>query len=85
MELGKELQEFVQSTCISIQKGLTEGFVLDGPIKFDLAVVKIKEGGGHFRLHVLDAKGGYSKEEISRIKFKAARPRKTKVGNAYPY
>ncbi len=81
MELGKELEEYVRSVCTNIQNGITDGLMLDGAIEFELAVVNTKEVGGGLKLFVLDARGDYSKEEISKIKFKIAKkPRPPKVG-----
>lgn len=81
MELGTELEEYVRSVCTNIQKGIVEGLTLDGAIEFELAVVNTKEDSGGLKLFVLDAKGHYNKEEISKIKFKIARkPRQPKVG-----
>jgi hypothetical protein len=73
MELGKELEEYVRSVCTNIQKGITDGLMLDGAIEFELAVVNTKEAGGGLKLFVLDTKGNYSKKEISKIKFKIAK------------
>lgn len=65
-----ELSEFIQSTIRGIRKGLEgEKFSIVEPIKFDLAVAKVKEGGGGFKLHVVDAGGKYKAEEVTKIQF----------------
>ena len=67
---SNELSEFIQSTIKGIKKGL-EGadYLIIEPIKFNVAVAKIKEGGGGFKLHVVDAGGKYKAEEITKIQF----------------
>lgn len=72
MEIGKELEEYVRSVCVSIKNGITDELMLQGAIEFELAVVNKKEASGGLKLHVLDAKGEYNKKEISKIKFKIA-------------
>lgn len=67
---SEELSEFIRSTIKSIRKGLEgENFVIVEPIKFNVAVAKIKEGGGVLKLHVVDAGGKYKAEEITKIQF----------------
>ena len=70
MEKSEELEKFVRSTIESIKKGTPDGFTIRGPVEFELAVVKIKEATGGFKLFVVDASGKYDKEALSRIKFK---------------
>lgn len=67
---SEELSEFIRSTIKGIKKGLEgEPFSIVEPIKFNVAVAKIKEGGGGFKLHVVDAGGKYKAEEITKIQF----------------
>ncbi len=67
---SEELSEFIRSTIQGIKKGLEgENFTIVEPIKFNIAVAKIKEGGGGFKLHVVDAGGKYKAEEITKIQF----------------
>jgi len=67
---GKELEYFVHSACISIEKGVTEGLEIKFPIEFEVAVVIKKEADGMFKLLVVNDSGNYAKEKVSRIKFK---------------
>ena len=67
---SKELEEFVRSACISIQKGVTEGLEIKFPIEFEVAVVIKKETDDMFKLLVVNDSGNYAKKAISRIKFK---------------
>ena len=65
-----ELSEFIRSALKGIKKGIEgEKFYLSESVKFDVAVTKIKEGGGGFKLHVVDAGGKYRAEEITKIQF----------------
>ena len=70
VEGSEELEKFVRSTIESIKKGTPDGFTFHGPVEFEIAVVKIKEAKGGFKLFVVDASGKYDKEAVSRIKFK---------------
>ena len=65
-----ELDKFIESTIESIRKGTEHsGMVLNGNIRFKLAVVKLKKGEGGVKVYVVDAGVNYSKEEISKITF----------------
>ncbi len=66
----KNLEEFINNTLANIKSGVDNRFAIDGPIEFELAVVKIKEGDGKFRIYVVEAGAKYNKEEVSKIKFK---------------
>jgi hypothetical protein len=67
---SRELEDFVRSACISIQKGVTEGLEINFPIEFEVAVVIKKETDGVFKLLVVNDSGNYASKEVSRIKFK---------------
>jgi len=67
---SRELKQFVQATLNDIKEGVGSEFYIDGAIKFEVAVVKVKEGSGGFRIYVVNAGGKYNKEEISKISFK---------------
>ncbi|MBN1357628.1 hypothetical protein JW988_02560 [Candidatus Bathyarchaeota archaeon] len=69
MAESKELEDFVRSACISIQKGVTEGLNVVFPIEFEVAVVVRKENDGTFKLMVVNDSENYSEQEVSRIKF----------------
>jgi len=67
---SKELEDFVRSACVGIQKGATEGLQIIFPIEFEVAVVIKKENNELFKLLVVNDSDNYAKREISRIKFK---------------
>ena len=73
MAESKELEDFVRSACVGIQKGITEGLEINFPIEFEVAVVIQKEVDGVLKLLVVNASGNYAKQEVSRIKFKIGR------------
>lgn len=65
-----EIEEFIKATLQGIKKGIgNEKFLLTEPVKFSLAVTKVKEVGGGFKIHVVDAGGKYKAEEVSKIEF----------------
>ncbi len=66
---SKELEDFVRSACLSIQKGVTEGLEVKFPIEFEMSIVTRKDNDGKFKLLVVNDSEDYAKEEISRIKF----------------
>lgn len=67
---SEELSRFIKSTVQGIMNGIEgEEFSIVEPIKFDVAVVKTKEGGGGFKIHVVDASGKFKAEEITKIQF----------------
>jgi len=71
VEISEDLKDIVSSTIESIREGMKgqeTGVV--GPIEFELAVIKSKEAKGGLRFFLADASGKYSKDSISRIKFK---------------
>jgi len=67
---SKELEDFVRSACVAIQKGVTEGLEIKYPIEFEVAVIIKKEINGMFKLFVVNDSENYAKQEVSRIKFK---------------
>ena len=70
-EVSEDLKEIVSTTIESIKEGMKgKGTGVVGPIEFELAVIKSKGAKGGFRFFLADASGKYSKESISRIKFK---------------
>jgi hypothetical protein len=66
---SKELEDFVRSACLSIQKGVTEGLEVKFPIEFEVSVVTKKENDGKLKLLVVNDSEDYTRQEISRIKF----------------
>lgn len=67
---SEELEEFIKSTIKGIKGGIEgEDFFIVEPIKFNVAVAKIKEGKGGFKIYVVDAGCKYKAEEITRISF----------------
>jgi hypothetical protein len=67
---SKELEDFIRSVCVGIQKGVTEGLEIKFPIEFEVAVVIQKENDRMVKIMVVNDSGNYAKQEISRIKFK---------------
>jgi len=67
---SKELEDFVRSACVAIQRGITEGLEIKYPIEFEVAVVIKKGADGIFKLVVVNESKGQYKEVISRINFK---------------
>jgi hypothetical protein len=66
----KEISEFIKASLQGIRNGISsDNFALTESIKFNLAVITIKEGGGGFKIHVVDAGGKYRAEEITKIEF----------------
>ena len=70
MAESKELEDFVRSVCVGIQKGVSKGLEIKFPIEFEVAVVIKKEINGMFKILVVNDSGNYAKQEISRIQFK---------------
>lgn len=69
---GEELKNLVSSTIDNIEAGLAgknKEYVLGGSIKFEVAVVALKEGEGGLKLYVIGLHGKASKESISKITF----------------
>jgi hypothetical protein len=67
---SKELEDFVRSACVAIQRGVTEDLQIKYPIEFEVAVAIKKGADGIFKLVVMNESKSQYKEEISRIKFK---------------
>lgn len=68
-----EISEFVKSTLNGIKSGIEgENALITAPIKFNLAVTKIKEGSGGLKILVVDAGGKYKAEELTRIEFEVS-------------
>ena len=70
MAESKELEDFVRSACVAIQRGVTEDLQIKYPIEFEVAVAIKKGADGIFKLVVMNESKSQYKEEISRIKFK---------------
>jgi hypothetical protein len=70
-EISEDLKQLVSTTIESIKEGLKgKGCSLIETIDFEVSVIKSSEAKGGFRFFVADASGNYSKESISKIKFK---------------
>lgn len=69
---SQELTDLVRSTIEGIEKGLQNGYSLQGDIEFEVAIVKMKSADGGVKLVVVNASGKYNKEEVSKIKFKVS-------------
>ena len=66
---SEEVEKVVQSTIKGIKSGLEEGFEIKGNIKFELAVMTVKEGEGGIKILIADAGAKASKEALSKITF----------------
>jgi hypothetical protein len=76
---GEELKNLVSSTIENIEAGLkgkSKEYILNGSIKFEVAVLTVKKGEGGLKLFVVDLSGKASKESASKITFEV----KQKVG-----
>jgi len=70
-EVSEDLKEIVSTTIESVKEGLKgKGCSLIETIDFEISVIKSKEGKAGFKFFVADASGNYSKESISKIRFK---------------
>ena len=83
MAESKELEDFVRSACIGIQKGITEGLEIKFPIEFEVSVVIQKGADKELKVLVVDASGDYAKQKISRIKFKIGKPLEASSGRIH--
>ena len=70
MAESNELEDFVRSACVAIQRGVTGGLEVKYPIEFEVAVVIKKGADGIFKLVVVNESKSQYKEETSRIYFK---------------
>ena len=84
VEISEDLKDIVSSTIESIREGLKgKKCGVIGPIQFEIAVIKAKEGKGGIKFLIADASGNYSKESISKIKFQIGGTR-TQAGHRFP-
>jgi peptidoglycan hydrolase CwlO-like protein len=73
VEISEDLRDLVTSTIKSIKDGLKEEKCgVSGTIKFEVSVVKSKEGKTGFNVVVADASGAYTKDNTSKISFEIA-------------
>ena len=76
MDLSGELEEVIKRTLEDISRGTEDSGYTVNEVEFDFAVVKTKTGKGGFKIVVADASGKYSKEQVTRITFKAVKERR---------
>jgi len=69
-ELKGELKEFVESALDGVKSGLIKDSYISSEIEFELAVVNTKSAEGKFKIFVAEGSGKYSRDEVSKIKFK---------------
>jgi predicted nucleic acid-binding Zn-ribbon protein len=73
VEISEDLRDLVASTISSIKEGLKEEKCgVSGTIKFEVSVVKSREGKTGFNVVVADASGKYTKDNLSKISFEIA-------------
>ncbi len=66
---GTELSEYIRGVVDAIKEGMKgTGFVVNGEIKLELAVVNTRKEKEGFKVFVVNAKG-HKAEELSKIKF----------------
>lgn len=83
-ETSNDLKEIVSTTIDSIKEGLKgRDCAIIGTVKFELAVVKMKEAKGGFRFFIAEAGGNYSSQNISKISFEVG-PTRTAQGVHLP-
>jgi hypothetical protein len=64
------LKEIISTTIESVKAGMKgKECGVSGFIKFELAVVKVKEAGGRFKFLIAEAGGNYSSQTVSKISF----------------
>ncbi len=71
VEISEDLKDIVATTTDSVTEALKGRDVgLVEFMEFEVAVVKSKEAKAEFKFFVADAAGNYSKESVSRVRFK---------------
>jgi hypothetical protein len=69
-EISDDLKEIVSTSIDSIKEGMKgRDCGLLGTLKFELAVVKVKEAKGGFKFFIAEAGGNYSSQTVSKITF----------------
>ena len=69
-ETSDDLRDLVSTTIDRIREGLKgKDCAIAGSVKFELAVVKMKEAKGGFRFFIAEAGGNYSSQNTSKITF----------------
>lgn len=66
---SKELTEYINSIKNAIESASEGSFQITSDIEFELAIINSKEKGGSIKLYVVDAKGKFEDQAISKIKF----------------
>ena len=66
---SKELTEYITAVKDAIDSASQDSFQITSDIEFELAVINSKEKGGGLKLFVVDAKGKFEDQVISKIKF----------------
>lgn len=76
-EKPRALKQYISSVLDDIEDALKakKGYSLRNPVKFSVAVVNTKSGGGGLKVYVVGAEGKYQSEEISRIEFSIHPPK----------
>ena len=66
---SKELTEYIKAVKDAVESASEDSFQITSDIEFELAVINSKEKGGGLKLFVVDAKGKFEDQAISKIKF----------------
>ena len=70
VENSQEIKEIVSSTLASIAEGIDDkNCMIAGLVEFELAVIRVGDMKGGFKLILADASGKYSETRLSKIKF----------------
>ena len=70
VENSQEIKEIVSSTLSSLAEGLEDkNCMMIGSVEFELAVIRVGDMEGGFKLILANASGKYSEKRISKIKF----------------
>jgi len=76
-EKPRVLKEYISSVLDDLEDALRgrTGYSLRNPIKFNIAIVNTKSGGGGLKVYVVGAEGKFKSEEISRLEFSIHPPK----------
>lgn len=78
-EISEDLKQIVSSTIESVKEGMKgKDCGVVGTIKFELAVVKVREAKGGFKFFIAEAGGNYSSQNTSKITFEVGGNRTTR-------
>jgi hypothetical protein len=71
---SEDLSAYVRSVVEGVKKGIPQGSDLQGAIKFEITIAKVKGAAGGFKVIVAEAGAKYGEEEVSKISFEVGKP-----------